>query len=351
MSKFITISDIIESAKKYGENNVLIWSPDKYRDNRTNKKQFDCTWVPITFKHVSGSEEPIKIKFTKVATSSGAKIPQSDGTIKNLNIVFNNVSEEDLLNESFANAEISEKLNNKVNTICKSTNEFVKAMKIMDASYKKICNDLKNATQLNFSIRKDKSIKDVNNISIHSICQTHREDKDNTDNTIELENPLIRIKLIINPKNGLVGIDTWNKNIKAFEYRPNVYDVEKMNKKNDYKPILATVDEDGVEAPLNKDNAQVFITYRSIVSGIIEFKEVVISKFGFSLNNRFIDLYVKSNKNSMKKNDFSKEDRQGLVDGESEEEEDIKSKKQDTSFNNLVSSDLENCAELSDDSD
>lgn len=335
--KLVTVEEIIESSKVNGKDGVLVWDPAVFRDNKAKNKnaKYDCTWVPIKFKYATGETAPVRVKFSKVATSSAAKIPQSSEEVKHLVINFREVTElelnaGDLAPKNKGSDEEQKKENERAHTeiasVNKATNDFVSALEIIDLSYKKICSDMKkNHLKLKFSIKKEKNIKDVKMITEYSIRQTEREDKDNPNNMIKLEKPLTRIKLLIDPKTGRVGIDKWGSTKGTREFSPNVYNARKMKASNNYEPVLATVKKNNKIVPLDKDNASEFITYRSIVSGTVEFPEIIISKNGFSLKNQFDMLFVKRNKSGLEEVKFSKEDL-GICGDEETDDDDVEIK-------------------------
>mgnify|MGYP001616499939 CR=1 FL=1 len=159
----------------------------------------------------------------------------------------------------------------------------------------------------------------MEDINENSIIQTHRNDADNNDaDPIELEFPLTRIKLMVS-KNGQIAVDTWDNASKAFKSKPNVFDARKMTAKNEYKPTLATVKVDGKSRPLDSDNAGTFISYRSVLGGQIEFPEIIISKVGFSLSNKFLDVFVRRNKSNLQEATFSKDDLKEMAGDEDED--------------------------------
>lgn len=328
MTTYVTVKDILESAEKYGEDEVLTWDPTVFRDNKsinktggkTNSKsgKYDCTWVPFKFKFKSGLESKLLLKFSRVVTSSGAKLPSTEGdNSKNMIIIFRVMSKEELLTGDYAPKKMSNdadqieedlKMKNNVDILYLATEEFNKALEIIDKSYQKICTDMKNNDTLKFSVRKDKNVKDVN---VYSIRQLTRENKDAPGKDIKLEFPLSRIKLLLG-KTGLVGLDTWNNLTKSFDFRPNVYDSRKISAKNNFEKVLASVKDNDRMCPLDSNNASVFITYKSVAGGVIDFKEIVVSKFGLSLANNFKDLYIKRNKSNLVTSAFSKDDLEAM---------------------------------------
>lgn len=338
MSQTITPKDIFESAEKHGEDGIFEWTPEEFKPKVPKKGSFDCNWVPIAFKPATGS--PIKwfkLKFMKVVSASGAKLSRfTDGDPKNMTIAFRKMTEEDLDFGEFVPKEMgsaeeqvieNERIKARVAEYLKATNDFNSALEIVDKSYHKICGEIKKAKSLGYSIRKDKKIKHNKDVMENSICQTFREDREKlkTDPDappIKLEFPLTRIKLLLDKKTGKVGNSVWNSSAKCFEFKPNVYNARKMTKKNNYTAVLATVKNDGKTEALDKINASTFITFKSILGGEMDFRDICISKNGFSLDNKFLDLYVTRNKNVVSTETFSTEERQdmaGMDEGEDSE--------------------------------
>jgi hypothetical protein len=334
MTTYVTIKDILESAKKHGNDAVLTWDPAVFRDNKKNNKntKFDCTWIPFKFKFVNGNEVPLRVKFSKVLTASGAKLPSIEGeTLKNMIIVFKTLTMEEIMIGDYAPKKMDssaeqiiedKKMNDSALLMQTATNEFNTAMEIIDKSYQNVCQQMKNAQSLGFTLRKDKKVKTNEDINVYSIRQCTREDKENPGSEdIKLKFPLTRLKLMLG-KDGQVGVENWNSTSKSFDFSANVYDSRKMSVKNNYTPVLAAVKENNKSCALNSKNAGVFITYRSVVGGILEFQEIVVSKFGLSLANKFKELYVKRNKSTLTESAFSKEDFESMVDNDNDESED-----------------------------
>lgn len=337
MSKFqvATVQDILNSAKKYGNDNILSWDTKNYRDNKQKnpKAVFDCTWVDIKFKFENGDESILELAFNEVITSSAAKLPQAEGELKNTLITFRNVTAEELkagdllpkTKDSPETQDIEDKKKaTKITEIMKNTNDFTNALDIIDKSYRKISEELKSAKTLPFLLKKNKQIKKNADICVFSIKQTHREDKEDSNNSIELELPLFRIKLLLD-KTGNIAVDTWNSNSKSFVSRPNVYDARKTKRDETgaIKEVLATVKVNGRVSPLNKDNVSTFITYRSILTGVIVFKEMRIHKFGISLANNFKDILVKRNKSILIEPTFTEAVLAKYADENSDSDDDV----------------------------
>jgi hypothetical protein len=347
--RYVNVQDILDSAEKYGNENVLNLNYAKARDlKKLNKKaKYDCTYVPLNFKFVSGKEIPFKLKFSKIITASGAKVPssskdeddeeeQQNKIPKNLLIAFRTFSKDEIEGGDYVpkemNSEAEQDLENQrmeenIATYLKSTNDFSRAMEIIELSYHKCCEDMKNAKSLGFTVKKDKKFKTNSDVYVYPFRQTTRENKkyvddpNNEPEEIELEHPIARIKLML-AKDGRVGNEFYNKDTKASTFNPVVFDSRKMTKKNNYEPVLAKVKYNGKMQDLNIKNAGTFITYKSMVGGIIEFSEVVVSKFGLSLRSKFRELYVRRHKSNTIEPAFSKDDIKEMHGGDEDESSD-----------------------------
>lgn len=336
MNRVIEVKDVLDSAAKFGKDNVLHWDPTKFRDNKSKNKttKFDCTWVDIYFKHTNGEKVPLRVKFTKVLTASAAKISESveeNAAVKNMLIAFREFKKEEILAGDYApkekQTEEEQKIENKkceqnVESYCLSTKQFNDALEIIDLSYHKVCQELKDAANLGFKLRKASTFKKNDDVPVFSIRQTVRKDKENDDEEVALQYPITRLKLLVNKDTGKVGIDMYNRDTRSFVFAPNVYDSRKMTEANKYKPVLAKVKEEGKLKDLDVKNAGSFITYKSLIGGIIEFPEIIVSKFGLSLSTKFRELYVRRYKKSEAESVFSNDDIKGLNDGCEENESD-----------------------------
>jgi hypothetical protein len=373
----IKIQDILSSIEKYGKDNILTTNFSVYRDNQQrnknasqNKKQgskqnsFDCTWLPFQFKTVSGKEVSLKsLKFNKVLTSSSAKMPHSttEESAKNMLISFREVSEEELLTSGdYAPKKMGseeEQIKENARAVLKAreyienTRKLCLALEAIDASYKKCTDELKKATNIEFTINKDSnSVKQIKDnckkagltkdeleleknkvVTVYSIRQSSYEDKE-TKEEVNLKYPLTRIKLMVS-KEGQVGTELYDNDKGGYVFTPNVYNSRKLDRNG--HPTLAKVKINDKLCLLTIKTAGSFITYRSLVSGIIEFGEIVISKFGISLSNKFKVLYVKRHKASLLEPMFSPEEFKDMHGSDSESDEDVVVK------NELSCSDIE----------
>ena len=326
MQQVITLDDVIDSEKKYGC--VLTYNIKKVRDLKTlnPKSKYDTTYIPIVFKHVNGKEMPVKIKFSQQIIGSSAKAPQGnddEGIPKHLNISFMKLERDDIEGGDYVpKVKNTEKLQEVENTRMKenidkyieNNAKFIKVLEIIDASYKKICADIKDKdSTFSFRIKKDRNQKDVN---VFSIKQDTRLNRD-TNADEPLKNPIFRLKVPICKKDGRIGIWSNYNN----EFKPTVFDARKMTTKNNYKPVPAKVKVNNVLKDLDITNANSFIVYKSLVGGHIMFECIVASKFGLSMHNSFYDLYVYRHKSKTGTSTISKDEIISMRGGDDEEED------------------------------
>lgn len=302
-SSILLVKDILDAAEKYGAENVLVADLENVRSPK--KGGNDCNWIPVLFKHANGTDMKYhSIKFMKVILASGAK--KGDVDSNKMVIAFRKFTKEEINTGDYVAREMdneedqlkeNKRIENLVDTLYKNTNDLVDALDIIDKSWKKMTNDIKKAKSLKFTLVKNKQFK-KETIPIFGIKQTHRTVKIDGAEDVEeeLPVPMYRIKLLAN-KNGEIGHEAWNKDIKRHNFRECVYDLRKMSlKANSGKAILARIKEDGKLKPLTLNNANKFITFRSMAGGVIEFKDIVVSKFGLSFDNKFTDIYVKKHR-------------------------------------------------------
>jgi hypothetical protein len=331
MQKSISLDDVIASADKFGQDCVLTYNAKKARDLKTlnPKSPYDTTYIPLLFKHITGTSMPVKVKFSEQLIASGAKTPQSDdeGIPRHLSIAFVQMDKEDIEGGDYVPREMSKasdqekedtRVNDNIQRYMDNNKKFLRVLEILDNSYKNVCDEIKaKADTFNFRVKKDRNQKDI---TIFSIKQTTRLDRD-TNKDEELKHPIYRLKIPVCKKDGRLGI--WSNYHNKF--LPVVFDARKMNKKNNYQQVPAKIKVDGKMRDLDVNNASSFIVYKSLIGGTIQLECVVISKFGFSLNNSFYDLYVYRHKGKSSDGTFTKEEiiqMRGGVEEDDEEESD-----------------------------
>lgn len=298
-SKNITPEDVIASNEK-NPGSVLTWSPDKFRDlKKINKAaKFDVTWVTIQFVTASGKKVPCRLKINNALLGSGAKAPQTkdEGDISNYNIQFKKFLRSEVEGGDYvprvrdtpeAQAIENKRVSKNIDEYMTNNETLIQALDILQVSFVKVAKEIieaDKAKKLKFTVRKDRKVKDV---PICMIKQSVRYDEEKREE-VPLDAAIFRIKLPVYKKDGRIG--QWN----TFkdEFRDIVFDARKMNKKNGFKPFPAYVKKGKKKMPLDRKNVQGFITYKSLISGSINFDSATISKAGISLGNKFYDMYI-----------------------------------------------------------
>jgi hypothetical protein len=337
MANFITIKDVLASISKYGKENILTWNPSEYRDNKQKNKEarYDCTWIPLKFKMENGKETDLKnLKYMKVLTASAAKLPSAstEESIKNLLVAFRKFTIDEILTGDYApkkkdsdeeQAAEDERALKIAEELKKNTDEFNEVMEAIDLSFQRIADELKSAKSLGFLLNKNtsivKSIKEsakktkkkaseieaeINAaVTVYSIRQTSYEDTD-TKEDVEMQFPITRLKLML--KDGMVETELRNVDQGRYICSPNVFNAQKLDARG--YPVPAKVKVNGESRYLDTYTAGQFITYKSRIGGLLEFSDLVVSKFGVSLRNRFKALYVKRHNVQKKEPVFSREE-------------------------------------------
>jgi hypothetical protein len=297
MQSTISLDDVIESFNKHG--NVFTWNENNFRDLKANnpKALFDCSYIDLMFKHANGKEMKAKFKFSEQVCFSGAKAPEGSDDKKeapnSVSVAFSHMTEDDMKAGFPAKdkegdekqAKETKRVKENVTKYVANNVKFLRVLEIVDTSYKLICDDMESkAKTLKFRLKKDRNAKDVN---IFSIKQVTRLDPV-TNQDIDLQHPVYRVKAPVYKKDGRVGI--WSNYNKEFKY--TVFDAKKMNKKNNYAPVPARVTVKGTLRDLDVHNVGAFWTRLSLIGGTLSYDCIVSSKFGLSLSNSFFDAYV-----------------------------------------------------------
>ena len=334
MQSVITTDDVLASYKLFG----YIFEADlkKFRDLKklNPKSQYDATYISLLFKHVNGKLMKPKIEFSEQLISSSAKKPQNGGgedekdnnkdIPKYMNISFNRLDRETVSSgdyvpkkkDSDSDQLVEDKrVSDNIDRYLENNEKFLNVLDIIDKSYKHVCEELKKQeSTLEFRLKKDRKQTDV---VVYSIKQASRLDKE-TNKDVELDNPIYRVKLPVCKKENFTGrIGIWSSY--GGEFKSTVFDARKMTSKNNYQAVPATVETiisddarkkfkkqgvkvynrvaDGVKQyyileNLDFNNADKFITYKSLVGGTLYVEGITSSKFGLSLSVNFFDLYV-----------------------------------------------------------
>lgn len=328
MSSFITLDQVLVSHAKH-PNAVLSWHPSNFRDlKKINKKaKFDVTWVNIQFITDSGKKVPCKLKIKNQILASGAKAPQTKekDDISSFTVQFKSLSREDIEGGDYVPRTLStrEDQEKEVKRVAKNIDGYtannaklIQVLDILNASFIKVASEIIEADknrEVKFTVRKDRKKKDV---TIFPLKQSTRYDEEKRED-IPLESPIFRIKVPVYKKDGRIG--AWNNYKDCF--RPIVFDARKMTTKNGFTPVPAYVKKGKKKIPLNRSNVSGYITYKSLVSGIIQFDSATISKAGISCGNKFYNMYIVRHKSASKPETVTAEDISDMREGLASDEE------------------------------
>lgn len=297
MQAALSLEEVIDSHAKYGC--VLTYNEKKVRDLKTlnPKSVYDTTYIPLQFKHVNGKLMPVRIKFNEQIISSSAKAPKTsgdEGIPKHLNLSFMRLTRDEIAGGDYApkqkatpelQAIEDARVDANITRYMENSEKFLKVLEIIDNSYKSVCTELiANEQTLPFRIRKDRKQKDI---TVFSRKQETRLNED-TNQDEKLENPIYRLQIPVFKKDGRIG--RWSAYMNKFQY--TVFDARKMTKKNNYMAVPAKVKLGDKLVDLDVSNAPAFISRKSLVGGSATFDSIVASKFGFSMDNCFYELYV-----------------------------------------------------------
>lgn len=312
MAQSITLDDVLASAEA-NAGNVLRWDPDKVRDLKTLnqrsgvKAKFDVTWVNLSFITAAGKLVfPCRLKIENQIIGSGAKAPQSkdDGSddVAYFSIQFRSLTRADIecgdyvprvMETEAAQAAENARIAKNIDMYLANNAKMIQALDILNNSFRTVSTEIVEAEkrkELKFTVQKDRKKNDV---PVFPIKQSMRYDE-NERQDVPLQNPIFRIKLAVCAKDGRIG--RWSSYNNRFEH--TVFDARKMTKKNGYANVPAYVKVGKTKNDLNSKNVAGYITYKSLISGSINFESATISKTGISFGCKFWEIYIVRHKSS-----------------------------------------------------
>lgn len=284
-SQFITPKEIIELKSKYPEE--CLFTIDASNTKKNKNVNFPTYYIPFKVKRLHGPPTRLNFKIVKQLLASSAKIPfgVTLETAKDMRITFREMRNEDLTDTNYP-----EHLHD---NLLKYNQELIEAFNIINDEYRTMVEQqvlTYDGTQ--FELSANETINSFKQSERKASIEEKKADKALPKNErvivkglIPLEIPLFRIKLTADQQSRKIGQNTKNG------HKYVVFDTRKTTKKNP-KPVVAKVKSKGKMVDLTLDNAKYFITYMSLVGGVIDFDSVCISKSGISLSNKWRDLHV-----------------------------------------------------------
>jgi hypothetical protein len=295
-SSYITPEELIEVKRQNPDTNILSINFDKIGKAKDN----DTWYLPILCKRLTGGPTSVNVKITKQVITSNAKIGfgVKPKDAKDVRVTFRKLFPEDLTDTDYP---VANHL-----ALTKFNNKFIDATDILANEYE----DLVSSCVLDYDGTKFEvqSCK-----TVHNVRQTTRKasqeeivadknlpkaERQIVDKKLPFPNgiKLYRIKLAADLKNGQ-KIGQFTKK----GHRYTVFDARKATKKNNYAPVVAKIKIKGKLTDLTTDTAKNFVTYMSLVTGVINFECVCVSSFGISFIAKFRDLHVWPHKPTVNK--------------------------------------------------
>lgn len=207
--------------------------------------------------------------------------------------------------------------------IAANTKEFIQFSENLSVAFEALAADvIASQDELEFTVNK------VGRGDPH-ICRIKQETVESgqgkNKKVTKLPKPLYRYSIPVHGKTGRVGRwDYKNNDLKTI-----VYDMRKCTLKNGSKSVPARAeDEKGRMKPLTYKTAGSFLTYGSLLTGVLGIKDISFHMFGISLGTGFSELHVFPNETPAKNGGFDVEELQQMrrnqgSDDESSSEEDL----------------------------
>jgi len=279
----LTPKEIIQLREKYPDESLLV--PQIKQTKKNKNKDFPTSYVPYSIKRLVGSPTTFRLKFTQQLLAANAKIPfgTTVETAKDMRITFRRLTKEDLKDTDYPP--------DKHDALLASNDEFIKALDIFADEYEKMAEKYisgKNTPQFR-----------AKGIPVASFRQTHRKPTDQEllnpelADGIPLENPFYRFRVSADPVTKELG----NKSTDG-KLNPVVFDVRKTTKENGMQKFPArlikgkTKKGKHIYTNLTVANGGDFMTYMSLVTGVVTFDSACISRSAVSSMNRVNNLYV-----------------------------------------------------------
>lgn len=308
----LTPKDILESKKKFPLADLMKADLNKMGSSKDSSTYY----IDIFFKHPSGDYVPVIVRFKQILSAGKPKPPQKSRTcdqpetlqtdpktrIKlcdHLQITFRRFKFEEL-----AASEYTEK-NKKV--LIENINEMLDAMDVLDEAYVYLVkNTIFTYDAINFS--KNQKInrfkqddRKANEDDIAKNSKVSADEKFIVKGQVKLDIPLYRFRLGID-KSEITPrkIGYYNSKLQKFVY--TVFDLRKPYKDasganqfqkakvTSMKVINGTKKE--VQVDLDEINAKNFITYFSVISGVLNLSQMNVSQQGPSIPVKFSVMYI-----------------------------------------------------------
>ena len=302
----ITPEEIIQLREKYPDECLIKINFTKARQNKN--PNMPTHYLPVEIKRlVGGKYTPIMLKLLHQIVGSNArpatvkKSESDDDKQQQQNPRYVQVKYYKLTQEELEKTDYKPETFGKLLDI---NDKLVQALDIISTDYERAVNE-----QLIGDKHQAMTYKVTSKKVIFNIRQSERQMSDEETNLakkgeldpslevtedykIVLDRPLYALRIPMDPETKRLG----QKDFKTKALRHIVYDMNLRKKNGEITPATIWNATKTKRLPLDMDNCKHFITYCSLTSGLVNFKEVCISKSGISLTNEFRDLHVKHHK-------------------------------------------------------
>lgn len=288
-----TPKEIIQAKAAADEAGVPWFKSDVSKTASSNANGTTSYYIPILVRNINGKYTPLNVVIKNQILAASAKPPTSDvAKAKDVRITFK------AINEDFLKS--SEYHEEKYNTLIESNKEFIQALNIIsDEYYNYVSGEFKKTNGQKYKINSQTKYYNIKQVSRESGANDEVVDDDGK---VALDTPIYRIKLSADEKTRKIGYSKKDDKGK-FSHVYTVFDSKKtqrqytVQKAADPKntkivSVVAKLKTSNGMEDLTIDNVKKFITYLSLVNGVIAFEKISISKAGVSLLSKFRSLHV-----------------------------------------------------------
>ena len=298
MSKTTYTPELIcELREQYGTGNMFMYDPANVKKNKN--PDFPTFYIPFTCVTKTDTRAPLVLQFKRqlIGASSRVAHGQKVEAANDVRVLYKLLEPEDYENseyntESYPVAKKAE--------LIEYNRTLIKAFTIIHEEYVIMVEKQIVKRPKNYTLNKNKTVNSFAQYERKASNAEKEADeklsdadrKVNADGKIKLPKPLFRIKLsVMQLPDRRIGYKTNDT-----PFIPLVYDVRKLTKENNFKPVPAKVLSGGRLTDLTIYNVGSFITYMSQSGGKIKFPDVCVSSSGISLSNTFHELHIAPHK-------------------------------------------------------
>ena len=296
MNQILTLDEFLSQARSAIEEKKSLFEVDIDNTRPNQNKDFPTWYIPFNFINKYGKKSSLNLKVMRQVISSNAKVPSGQGdAAKNAQITFRSVDESDMEKTDHDHKNWKDLLH--------ANNQLIEALNIIANAYDEIAKrDIIPYEEDKFSLGNNKNVSSFRQVERKATKEEIAEDmalpkEERTvakTKKVKLPYALFRVKLTADPVSKKLGRYQKNSKTGMGEYVRNVFDTRKceVDARGNKKPVIAKLKNGDEYIDLTVTNSKHFITYMSIVGGVLTVDNLVVSKQGISLALRFRELHV-----------------------------------------------------------